>query len=152
MNVEGSHVFAAAPEVIWPLLLDPEVIGRAMPGARELVLVDDGKYRGQLKVAVGPITAAEFALGITIENPEPPRQFDMIVDANGKFGFTRGKARVSLVDEEGGTRMNYQADLKIGGKIASVGQRLLDVVSRSMLRKGLEDLGSEVQRRLADGG
>jgi carbon monoxide dehydrogenase subunit G len=152
MIVEGTHTFAAPPETVWPLLLDPEVIGHAMPGARELVLVEPGKYRGSLKVAIGPITAAEFALGISIENPEAPRQFDMIVDANGKFGFTRGKAHVSLHPEDGGTRMAYRAELNVGGKIASVGQRLLDVVSRTMLRSGLEDLGKEVQRRLAERG
>ena len=118
MIVEGSHSFAAPPESVWPLLLDPEVIGRAMPGARELALVEPGKYRGSLKVAVGPITAAEFALGIAIENPEAPKQFDMIVDANGKFGFTRGKAHVSLLGEDGGTRMAYRAELQVGGKLA----------------------------------
>ena len=152
MIVEGRHSFAAAPETVWPLLLDPDVIGRAMPGARELVETEPGTYRGRLVVTVGPITAAEFGLVIRIENPEPPRRFDMGVDANGKFGFTRGLAQVSLESENAGTLMAYRAELQVGGKIASVGQRLLDMVSRTMLKSGLDSLGKEVERRLEAAG
>ena len=151
MIVEGAHTFTARPETVWPLLLDPGVIGRAMPGARELVETAPGRYQGRLLVTVGPITAAEFALQIAIDNQEPPRRFDMTVDANGKFGFTRGIANVSLLPEGDATRMEYRAELQVGGKIASVGQRLLDMVSRTMLRSGLEALGKEVRRRLESG-
>jgi carbon monoxide dehydrogenase subunit G len=150
MIVEGQHAFDAAPERVWPLLLDPEVIARAMPGARELVAAGDGRYTGRLVVTVGPIAAAEFALEILIEHADPPRGFEMAVNADGRFGFTRGRATVSLAPDGAGTRMAYRAELQVGGKIASLGQRLLEMVSRTMLRSGLTELGREVTRRLEE--
>jgi carbon monoxide dehydrogenase subunit G len=74
----------------------------------------------------------------------------MAIDGTGRFGFTRGTARVELAPEEGGagTVMRYQADLQVGGKIAALGQRLLDSVSKLLVRQGLEALQREVGNRL----
>jgi len=148
MILEGTHTFNGRPETIWPLLLDAEVIAKAMPGAKELVRTAPDRYHGRMVVTVGPITAAEFDLDVGIAEQDPPRRLVMTVDSKGRFGFAQGKARVELEAQDGGTRMGYQAELQVGGKIGSVGQRLLDVVGRVLMRKGLEALGEEVERRL----
>lgn len=149
MIVEGAQSFAAVPEAVWGLLLDPEVMAKAMPGTRELVLVGPERYRGRMVVTVGPITAAEFTIEIALADLVPPQSFVMEVDGTGRFGFTRGRAAVRLEPEGAGTVMSYRADLHVGGKIAAVGQRLLDLVSRTMVRAGLEALGKELTRRIA---
>jgi len=151
MIIEGSQVFAAGPEVVWNFLMDADVLARVMPGTRELRQTGEGEYSGKLAVTIGPITAAEFVLAIHLSDMERPRRYVMNVDASGKLGFTRGQARVALEPEQGGTRMGYRADLQMGGKIASVGQRLLDLVSRTMLKSGMEALVAEVDRRVAEG-
>ena len=152
MIIEGAQVFQASPEVVWDFLMDAEVLARVMPGTRELKQTGDGRYSGKMAVTLGPITAAEFALGINLSEVERPRGYVMHVDASGKLGFTRGVARVLLEPEAPGTRMEYRADLQMGGKIASVGQRLLDLVSRTMLKNGMEALVAEVDRRVSEGG
>ncbi|HKP30189.1 MAG TPA: carbon monoxide dehydrogenase subunit G [Gemmatimonadales bacterium] len=151
MIIEGAQVFAAAPDVVWNFLMDAEVLSRVMPGTRDLRQTGDGQYSGKMAVKIGPITAAEFVLAIHLSDMDRPRRYVMNVDANGKLGFTRGVARVTLVPEGAGTRMDYRADLQMGGKIASVGQRLLDLVSRTMLKNGMEALVAEVDRRVAEG-
>jgi len=151
MIIEGAQVFQAVPETVWNFLMDAEVLARVMPGTRELKQVGDGRYSGKMAVTLGPITAAEFALDINLSDVERPRRYVMNVDASGKLGFTRGQARVLLEPESNGTRMDYRADLQMGGKIASVGQRLLDLVSRTMLKNGMEALVAEVDRRVAEG-
>lgn len=148
MIVEGVYVFTAPPAVVFEALLDPGVIAKSMPGTKELVAVGPHEYRGKMMVGIGPVTAAEFDLRIVLTELAPPVGFLMSVDGTGRFGFTKGQARVSLEPDGTGTRMNYNADLQVGGKIAAVGQRLLDVVSRAMLRTGLEALGKEVEDRL----
>jgi carbon monoxide dehydrogenase subunit G len=149
MMVEGSYSFAGTRQAVWNLLLDETVIGLAMPGCRQLTRVSPVRYEGLMQVGVGPITAAEFSVSIDLRDLNPPRSYVMEVDGQGRFGFTRGTARVSLDEEGRGTVMNYEADLMIGGKIASVGQRLLDTVSRVMTRRGLDTLAAEMERRLA---
>ena len=81
----------------------------------------------------------------------PPSAYKMLIEGKGRFGFTRGSAAVTLAEDGAGTAMQYQADLQIGGKIAAVGQRLLDTVSRMMLRQGLEAMTKDLERRLAAG-
>lgn len=151
MIVEGTHSFAAEPGVVWDLLHDPDVMAKAMPGTRELALVEPAHYQGRMQISIGPITAAEFRIDLRLGEEDPPNRFVMSVDGTGRFGFTRGRALVELTGEDGRTHMHYRADLQVGGKIAAVGQRMLDLVSRTMLRAGLEALGQELERRIGGG-
>jgi carbon monoxide dehydrogenase subunit G len=151
MNLEGSHTFPGPRQVVWDLLLDPEVLAKSMPGSADITRVAPDRYEGRMKVGVGPITAAEFDVVIALSDAVPPERYTMAIEGKGRFGFTRGKATVTLTPEGAGSAMHYQADLQIGGKIAAVGQRLLDTVSRMMLRQGLEAMTKELERRLAGG-
>jgi carbon monoxide dehydrogenase subunit G len=148
MIVEGNYLLPGTPDAIWDLLMDPAVLAKAMPGTRTLERVAPDRYEGVMRVGIGPITAAEFDLGIVISDMQRPQRYAMQIDSKGRFGFTRGLARVELVAEANGTVMRYSADLQIGGKIAALGQRLLESVSKLMLRQGLEALNQELQTRL----
>jgi carbon monoxide dehydrogenase subunit G len=75
----------------------------------------------------------------------------MQVDSKGALGFTRGTATVNLDEVEGGTRMRYHADLSVGGKVAGVGQRLLDQVAKMLTKQGLDALNKELESRLKAG-
>ena len=153
MKIEGTYTFAGPREVVFGLLLDPDVLAKSLPGTKKLTRTGDDQYEGVMQVGVGPITAAEFTVKVVILEKEPPERYRMEVDGKGRFGFTRGEAAVELVDTAaGGTEMRYSADLQVGGKIAGVGQRLLDTVSRAMSKQGLDALNAELTRRLAEGG
>jgi uncharacterized protein len=150
MILDGEYVFQGPRERVWELLLDPEVMAKAMPGAKRLVRVDEGRYEGVIRIGIGPVTAAEWRLMVTISDTVPPERYLMGVDSQGPVGFTRGTATVNLHDEAGTTRMAYRAELQIGGRVASVGQRLLDQVAKLLTRQGLEALSRELEARLAE--
>jgi carbon monoxide dehydrogenase subunit G len=151
MIVEGTHVFPGPREAVWSLLLDPDVLAKTMPGTATITRVSDERYEGTMAMGIGPISAASFDVVITMTDRVEPERYEMLIEGRGKFGFTRGKAAVSLTPEGAGTLMRYQADLVVGGKIAAVGQRLLDSVSKMLLRQGLEAMTRELTRRLAGG-
>jgi carbon monoxide dehydrogenase subunit G len=151
MIVEGTHVFPGPREAVWSLLLDPDVLAKTMPGTASITRVSDERYEGTMAMGIGPISAASFDVVITMTDRVEPERYEMLIEGRGKFGFTRGKAAVSLTPEGAGTLMRYQADLVVGGKIAAVGQRLLDSVSKMLLRQGLEAMTRELTRRLAGG-
>ncbi len=150
MIVEGTYSFAAPVERVWQLLLDAGVIEKAMPGAQDLRHVSDGRYEGTLKVRIGPVTAGEFALVVQLKDVRAPSHYDMDVASSGRLGFTRGKASVDLAPAADATTMTFRADLEMGGMLASLGQPLLDSISRMMTRQGLEALSAEIVRRLAE--
>jgi uncharacterized protein len=154
--VEGTYTFPAKREVIWEMLLDPAVIAKTMPGATEMVKVTHEKYAGKLRIGIGAITAAEFQVSVVLADVVAPEHYTMLIDGQGKFGFTRGSALVELTPDGAasgaggapGTAMHFRADMQVGGKIAGVGQRLLDSVSKLLTRQGLEALAREVTQRL----
>jgi hypothetical protein len=148
MIVEGRHVFAAPRETVYALLQDPDVLVKVLPGAKSLVRTAEHRFEGLMAVGVGPVTAAEFTVVVELHDQVPPDHFEMRVDGKGAIGFTRGDAAVDLTEEAGQTIMVYRADLQIGGKIAGVGQRLLDSASRSMTRQGLDALNRELEVRI----
>jgi uncharacterized protein len=150
MNLQGEHTFPAPRATVWELLQDPDVLRRVMPGTRELVLGDDGVYRGTMRIGVGPVTAAEWKLSVELTDLVPPASYTMVIDSHGALGFTRGRATVELEEEDDGaaTVMRYAAELQVGGKVAGVGQRLLDQVGKMMTRQGLDAMGRELRARL----
>lgn len=154
MIVEATYAFSGARETVWGMLLDPALIEKTMPGVQHMVRVADGRYRGRMRVGVGSLLSAELDLGVTLVDVVAPERYTMLIDGRGRLAFTRGRAEVRLAPggEAGGTVMHFQAALEVGGRIAAVGQRLLDSVSRLVVRQGLESLSREVRRRLAAGG
>ncbi|HLB55041.1 MAG TPA: carbon monoxide dehydrogenase subunit G [Gemmatimonadales bacterium] len=148
MIVEGSYPLPGSPDVIWDLLMDPDVLAKVMPGTKALSRTAPDRYEGTMGVGIGPITAAEFELTITLTDLQRPASYTMQIDGKGRFGFTRGTANVELASEGVGTVMRYRADLQVGGKIAGLGQRLLDSVSRMLTRQGLDALNRELTARL----
>jgi uncharacterized protein len=149
VKITGEHTFAAPRAIVWQLLQDPEVLAKAMPGTKRLEQTGDGVYEGVIKIGVGPVTAAEWALTVTLSDMVHPRSYTMSMDARGALGFTRGEARVELDEQDGTTRMSYTSDMQIGGRVAGIGQRMLEQVGKMMTKQGLEALGRELDARLA---
>ena len=149
MILDGEFTFRAPRRSVWVLLQDPEVLVKAMPGAQRLVATGDGTYEGTIRIGVGPVTAAQWTLTVTLHDRAEPASYGMKVESKGPLGFTRGSASVELVDEPGGTRMKYRADMQIGGKVAGIGQRLLDQVAKMLTKQGLEALSREMEVRLS---
>ena len=149
LSIEGSFDFDARVESVYEALLDPSIMASAMPGSQRLDRIAPDQYRGIMKAGLGPVSAAEFLLGVHIQDAEPNAGYRMAVDARGSLGFVVGTATVKLLPRTGGgTTMRYSADLHVGGTIAAVGQRLLDSAGRVMSAQGLKALNRQLKRRL----
>jgi carbon monoxide dehydrogenase subunit G len=137
---------------VWDLLQDPDVLAKALPGTKTLTKTAEDRYQGVMKVSVGPMTAAEFAVNVELKDKVAPEKFSIHIDGKGAVGFTKGTATIDLQEQPGPmTLMNYSSDVQVGGRIAAVGQRLLESVGKMMTRQALEALNKELQSRLAEG-
>lgn len=152
MNLNGTFTFHGPRGAVWNLLQDPVVLAKALPGTERLVLTSDDRYQGVMKVSVGPVTAAKFDVTVALKDKIPPQRMAMQIEGKSPVGFTRGTASVVL-DEQGDdeTMMHYSSDVQVGGRIAAVGQRLLESVGKMMMRQALEALERELAARLAAG-
>lgn len=138
MLIESEYLFNADRDAVWEALQDPDILVRALPGTERLERVEGHVYAGEMVVAVGPVTAARFDISVEMTNLVPPEAFTMIVGGEGRAGFVDGRADVRLEEQGARCLMRYRADLRVGGRVAAVGQRLLDTVGRNMSHRGLE--------------
>lgn len=149
MKLAGEYVFNGPREEVWELVRDPEVLATALPGTQSLNQVSENEYEGEMNVRVGPV-AGVFSGRVVVSDEIPPESYTLSVEGKGKPGFARGSGHVQLVDRgDGTTLIKYEGGVEIGGRIASVGQRLLDTVSKSMIRQGLEALNKALEARVA---
>ncbi|HTG89392.1 MAG TPA: carbon monoxide dehydrogenase subunit G [Vicinamibacterales bacterium] len=149
MILSGTFTFEGPRSRVWEILQDPAVLAKALPGTKTLTKVGEDKYQGVMKVSVGPVNAAEFAMSVELKDKVEPEKFSLVIDGKGGVGFTKGTASIALEEQPGPvTVMTYTSDVQVGGKIAAVGQRLLESVGKMMTRQALDALNKELKSRL----
>jgi carbon monoxide dehydrogenase subunit G len=125
------------------------VLAKALPGTERLTLTGPDRYAGLMKVSVGPVTAATFDVAVALSDKVEPERFSLEIDGKGGVGFTKGAATIALAEQgPSETLMTYSSNVQVGGKIAAVGQRLIESVAKTMMSKALEALQRELQSRL----
>ena len=132
MKIEGSHDIPAPQEKVWDAFLGPATLAKAIPGCEGLEEIGPGEYKAVMKVGVAAIKGT-FEGRVRLMDLDPPTRYRMAVEGKGGPGFVRGEAAMSLAPIETGTKVSYDADVQVGGLIASVGQRMLGGVSKMML-------------------
>jgi hypothetical protein len=149
MKLAGEYTFDGPREEVWKIIRDPEVLASALPGTESLEQINENEYTGQMNLRVGPV-AGEFSGKIIVSNEVPPERCTLTVDGKGKPGFVNGSGNVLLTaQDDGKTFMTYEGEMQIGGRLASVGQRLLDSASKSIINQGLESMNQALLARMA---
>lgn len=144
MKIEGTHTFAAPRDTVWPILLDPEVLANVLPGCEKLEQIGENKYSGVMKIRIGPVQG-KFNGVVTLSEINAPAGYRIEVNGRGAPGFVKGDGSLRLAADDGSTSMEYEGTAEIGGRIASVGQRLLDTSARAIIRQSLEGLDQQIQ-------
>jgi hypothetical protein len=149
VRLEGEYVFDGPRDDVWELVREPEVLATALPGTQSLDQVSESEYQGKMHIRVGPV-AGVFSGRIVVSDEVPPESCILTVEGRGSPGFVNGTGHIQLIDQgDDTTLMQYEGDIQVGGRLASVGQRLIDTVSKSMIRQGLEALNQALQARKA---
>jgi len=149
MKLEGEYTFNGPREQVWKLVRDPDVLSTALPGTQKLTKLSDTEFEGVMHLSIGPMSG-DFAGKLVVSDEVPPESCTLTVEGKGGPGFVKGTGHVQLIEQpEGKTLMKYTGDLQVGGKLASTGQRMIDTVSKSMVRQGLETLDKALQARVA---
>jgi uncharacterized protein len=149
MNIEGEHVFKGPRQDVWEMFYDPNILAGALPGTQKLDKVSENEYDGIINLRVGPVSGA-FTGKLTVSDENPPESCTLTVDGRGSPGFAKGVGHVHFDDPgDGTTLMKYNGEVEIGGTLASVGQRMIDSVSKSMIRQGFDSLDKALEAKLA---
>jgi uncharacterized protein len=148
INLSGEYRIPAAPERVWEALNDPEVLKACIPGCKSLDKTSDTSFASVVTSKVGPISAT-FSGTVTLSDLDPPRGYTISGQGQGgAAGFAKMSARVSLSEDGTDTLLKYEANAEVGGKLASVGSRLVQGVAR----KNADDFFAAIARQLGGTG
>jgi uncharacterized protein len=148
VRIEGEYLFDGPREEVWAIVRDPEVLATALPGTQSLERINDQEYAGKMHMRIGPVSGV-FEGRIVVSEEVPPESYTLSVDGRGAPGFANGVGHVELLEAgEGQTLMKYEGEMQVGGRLASVGQRLIDTASKSMIGQGLESLNRALHARM----
>jgi hypothetical protein len=132
MEFTGRYMIPATAEAVWAAINDPEVLKVCIPGCETLEKRDPAHFAASVRLKIGPMSAT-FTGDVALTDLDPPRRCVLKGEGQGGVaGFAKGEAEVLLDPEGDGTALAYTAKATVGGKLAQVGQRLIDGVVRQI--------------------
>lgn len=129
MKVNGSATLHAPREKVWDALNDPAVLVRTIPGCQQLEEVGQDSYRMTITAGVASIKGT-YQGDVALTDQEQPGAFTLKASGAGAPGTVSADVKVTLVEADGTTRLEYDADAIVGGMIGGVGQRVLSGVAK----------------------
>ena len=153
MEMQASRTLVVSQQQAWEALNDPEVLKLCIPGCDKVEPTGENQYSVAMALKIGPVSA-KFAGKITLSDIVPPESYNIAFDGSGGVaGFGKGNAQVKLVplpaDAAGqdSCELHYIVDATVGGKIAQLGQRLIDGAAKTMAEDFFKRFDNEMQRR-----
>ena len=130
MNMKGEVELPASREAVWEKLYDLEVLSACIPGCEQLEMISDDAFQAIATVKVGPVKA-RWKGKVRLSDLDRPNSYRISGEGEGGVaGFAKGGAKVSLADRDGGTLLTYDVEAQIGGKLAQLGQRLINAAAK----------------------
>ncbi|MFM0089185.1 molybdopterin-dependent oxidoreductase [Paraburkholderia sediminicola] len=142
LTAQGSVDLPASPEAIFAVLLDPDALARVIPGCHALETEGTNRYRADVTVGVGMIKA-RFEAKIGLSEIDAPHRLRLAGAGMSSLGSARGSGLVELIPIESGTRLSYDYEAQVSGKVAAVGGRMLEGAAKVVLRQLFESLGRQ---------
>jgi uncharacterized protein len=131
MKLTGSYQINLEKQKVWESLNDPKILKQAIPGCEEFKKNSDTEFTTTATNKIGPFNAS-FTGDIELKDLNPPNSYKITGSGNSPVGFATGEATVTLEDNDGGTKLIYNVEANVGGKIAQVGSRLIDMTAKKM--------------------
>ena len=143
MEMKGEYLIPASAEQVWAALNDPEVLKTSIPGCDEIEVVSPTEMKAKVTAKVGPVKA-KFNGSVTLSDLVPPKSYTISGEGKGgAAGFAKGTAKINLAEEDGTTRLSYEVEATVGGKLAQVGQRLIDTTANKMAEEFFESFSEQ---------
>jgi carbon monoxide dehydrogenase subunit G len=145
MKVEGMRTFAAPRTAVWQVLNDPASMAATMPGVESFDVQDERRWRANVKI---PLGLGSLGMTMDMEKTEerPPEFARLAIKGNGVGAILNMTTAFNLSDEGGGTKMDWEADVRIAGPVGSMGQRVLQPIVNQQVQHVLAALDEQVQK------
>ena len=145
MKIEGTALLPGTREEVWQLFTDPQRLARILPGSQELVPDGSDRYKVSVKFGIAAITG-KYAGTVVLSGKKQPDSLRMHVEGKGVPGFMKGEGRIALREKGGQTEVHYSGEAQVGGLIASVGQRIIEVAAKKIIQQFFESAAAQLRK------
>ncbi len=150
MDMQGARQLAITQQQAWDALNDPAVLKACIPGCDKVEPSGDNQYTIGMSLKIGPVSA-RFTGKITLSDINPPASYKINFEGQGgPAGFGKGDSAVTLTPNDDGCQLAYTVHASVGGKIAQLGQRLIDGAAKAMAEDFFKRFENEMQRQHPD--
>jgi len=145
MHFEGTVQINAPRDKVWAFLIDPNQVGSCGPGVESIEVIDESHFKATAKVGVGFISA-RFVVNMEFVDLEAPDKANIKAHGQAPGSAVDATAAMNLSDgADGGTQMDWQADVNISGTLASVGARLIDGTANKMIGQTFDCIRTKLE-------
>lgn len=146
MDMLGNRQLPNSQAQVWEALNNPEILKACIPGCEKFELLEDNVYSVGVALRIGPV-AAKFSGTVKLMDINPPDSYSLQFEAQGGVaGFGKGESKVTLTPNDQGCDLSYSVHSKVGGKIAQLGQRLIDGAAKSLAEDFFKRFENELQK------
>jgi carbon monoxide dehydrogenase subunit G len=131
MDITGTYAFAAPPDRVWALMLDPAVIASCIPGCERLEPDGVDRYKAAITIGLAAITG-KYEGTVIISERNQPSSYKLTVEGQGRPGFVKGDVTITLRADGANTIVDVAGTAQTGGTIARLGQRLIGSAAKMM--------------------
>src|SRR6266436_2941745 len=131
MNVHGTHTIGASPARVFESLIDPAVLQQAIPGCEKMVKTAQDEYNVHMKIGIASLKGS-YVGKVRLTDQQPPHKFTLHMEGKGTPGFVKGTTQIELKAEGQTTKLQYTADMQVGGLIAAVGSRIIEAAGKKL--------------------
>jgi uncharacterized protein len=150
MKMSGEEIIPAPIEVVWKALNDPQVLKQCIPGCESITKKSDTELSARVVMKIGPVKAG-FTGNVQLKDLNPPHSYRIEGKGEGGLaGHASGGAAVQLEAVPEGTRLTYDVDAQVGGKLAMLGSRLIDSTAGMLAGQFFEKFASLAGAMKAD--
>ena len=144
MKVEGTREFASPRETVWEVLNSPERMAKLMPGVESFDVKDDQHWRANVKIPLG-LGGLRMSFDFTKIEERRPEFAKLNAKGNGVGAIVSMETAFHLDENGAGTKMRWEADVKIAGPVGSMGQRVLQPIINQQVEQVLGALERQVE-------
>ena len=146
MDLTGEYRIPAPREAVWAALNNPEILKACIPGCEELTKTSDTEMKAVAVTKIGPVKA-RFKGNVHLTDLDPPNGYKISGEGDGGVaGFAKGGATVALTEKDGGTLLTYNVEAQIGGKLAQLGQRLVNGAAKKLADDFFRNFAATVEK------
>ena len=145
MKFAGQIDISAPRERVWAFVIDPNQVGQCGPGVESIEVIDDTHFKATARVGIGFINA-RFVVNMEMAEQQPPDR--AVIKAHGQAPGSAVDATASMTlsdGPEGGTRMDWSADVAIAGSLASLGARLIEGTANKMIGQTFDCMKTKLE-------